>query len=172
MSLYLQKFSIRAAHNGGTRHIETRCVKWTEVKCRTLDMTNWQVRENNCRTKSVSELKPLVATGEITLNDLDFDLKLIWFLWHFVSNPNQITAFSQIKKSNQNPQIFRIWFGFEWFDGPKSNALLVTAFWGVYQSEMTRVGRRGESADVPEYSIHIARCATTRKKRPQTLIKF
>ena len=34
---------------------------------------------------------------------------------------------------------------------------------------MTRVGKRGESADVPEYSIHIARCATTRKKRPQSI---
>ena len=38
----------------------------TGVKYRTLDTTNSQVKENNCRTKSVSELNPLVATGEIT----------------------------------------------------------------------------------------------------------
>jgi hypothetical protein len=47
-----------------------------------------------------------VATGYVTLNDLDLNLKLILFLGHFASNPNQFSAIFHIQKSNQNPQIF------------------------------------------------------------------
>ena len=58
-----------------------------------------QVRGNNCRTRSVAVISDLWWQ---MLKLLLIIWKLIWFWWHFASNPDQITAFSQIQKSNEN----------------------------------------------------------------------